>query len=174
MIVIWDNVDWLMRGWSFVPHLCTILIGQSDIIDGCCLKVKVVAEVNWFDFGSIECEWSFCPFSMLCVKIGLEVICRCASFSKSHFVSQSVSDWYFQHSSQNQSQKISEFCPNFIIFGQIKILPKLPMFAKFQNFCPNFKIFAQISEFLPKFWNFAEILEFCQNFRTLTKFQNFV
>ena len=151
MIVIWDNVDWLMRGWSFVPHLCTILIGQSDIIDGCCLKVKVVAEVNWFDFGSIGCEWSFCPFSMLCVKIGLEVIFRCASFSRSHFVSQSVSDWYFQHSSQNQSQKISEFCPNFIIFVKLKFC---------QNFriLPNFKIFAQISEFLPKFW------KFCWNF----------
>ena len=47
MIVIWDNVDWLMRGWSFVPHLCTILIGQSDIIDGRCLKVKV--ERKWID-----------------------------------------------------------------------------------------------------------------------------
>ena len=29
-----------------MPHLYTILKGQSDIIDGCCLKVKVVAEVN--------------------------------------------------------------------------------------------------------------------------------
>ena len=90
MIVKWDNVDWLMRGWSFVPHLCTILKGQSDIIDGCCLKVKVVAEVNWFDFGSIECEWSFCPFSMLYMKIGLEVIFKCASFSRGHY---SVSQW---------------------------------------------------------------------------------
>ena len=144
MIVIWDNVGWLMRGWSFVPHLCTILIGQSDIIDGCCLKVKVVAEVNWFDFGSIECEWSFCPFSMLCVKIGLEVIFRCASFSRSHFVSQSVSDWYFQHSSQNQSQKISEFCPNFIILVKFIILPKFLNFAKISECCQNVLI-------LPKF-----------------------
>ena len=41
MIVIWDNGDWLMRGWSCVPHLCNILIGHSDIIDGWYLKVKV-------------------------------------------------------------------------------------------------------------------------------------
>ena len=38
MIVKWDNVDWLMRGWSYVPYLCTILIGHSDIIDGWSLK----------------------------------------------------------------------------------------------------------------------------------------
>ena len=160
MIVIWDNVDWLMRGWSFVPHLCTILIGQSDIIDGCCLKVKVVAEVNWFDFGSIECEWSFCPFSMLCVKIGLEVIFRCASFSRSHFVSQSESDWYLSIAVRTSHKKIRilEFCWNF------GILSKFRNFDKISEFCLNP---AQISEIRQNFGNLSR-------FQNSSKFHNFV
>ena len=144
MIVIWDNVDWLMRGWSFVPHLCTILIGQSDIIDGCCLKVKVVAEVNWFDFGSIECEWSFCPFSMLCVKIWMEVIFRCATSLE---VTLSVSQWaidIFTIAVRTSYKKYQNFA---------RILSFWPNLWFCQNFqmLQNFKNFAQISGFMPKF-----------------------